>query len=143
MSTDLMLDARYLSNLSAAYKLKVLVIDDERDLADVTGALLSLHSIPNQVVYSAKEGLQAIEQDTEINAVFSDIMMPEMTGLQMALQIRERHPEVKIILTSGFTPPQILATHAEFCTFTPKPYRIETVIESFIHDFRVDPSRLL
>jgi two-component system OmpR family response regulator len=143
MSTDLMETARYLSGLSAAYKLKVLVIDDERDLADVTGALLSLYSIPNRVAYSANEGLRAIEQDDEINAVFSDIMMPEMTGLQMALKIRERHPKVKIVLTSGFTPPQILATHAEFYIFTPKPYRIEAVIELFTRDFRAGPPRFV
>jgi DNA-binding NtrC family response regulator len=108
--------------------LKVLVIDDERDLADIAGALLSAHAIANCVVYSAGEGLRAIEQDHDINAVFSDIMMPEMTGLHLAKTIRNRYPGVKVVLTSGFTSPDILAAHELAYVFTPKPYRIETVI---------------
>jgi DNA-binding NtrC family response regulator len=114
--------------------LKVLVVDDERDLADVTGALLSAHDIANHVVYSAQEGLRAIEQDSEINAVFSDIMMPEMTGLHLASEIKDRYPEVKVVLTSGFTSLDVLAAHERPYVFTPKPYRIETVIKLFTRD---------
>jgi two-component system OmpR family response regulator len=127
----------------APFALKVLVIDDERDLADIAGALLSAYAIANQVVYSAKEGLRAIEQDNEITVVFSDIMMPEMTGLHMASIIRDRFPEVKIVLTSGFTPPGIMAAHEGFYTFTPKPYRIETIIRLLDPDFKIVPPRLM
>lgn len=133
---------RYPPEVAVTYKLKILVVDDERDLADVTGALLSLYAIANQVAYSAEEGLRAIEQDTEINAVFSDIMMPEMNGLQMALTIRDRYPDVKIVLTSGFTSPKILAMHEDFYSFTPKPYKIETVISLFARSRQRDPPRL-
>jgi DNA-binding NtrC family response regulator len=114
--------------------LKVLVVDDERDLADVAGVLLSAHGIANHVVYSAREGLRAIEQDSEINAVFSDIMMPEMTGLHLAREIKDRYPGVKVVLTSGFTSLDVLAAHDRPFVFTPKPYRIETVIKLFTRD---------
>lgn len=114
--------------------LKVLVVDDERDLADVAGTLLSAHAIANHVVYSAQEGLRAIEQDSEINAVFSDIMMPEMTGLHLASEIKDRYPEMKVVLTSGFTSLDVLAAHERPYVFTPKPYRIETVINLFSRD---------
>ncbi|MFL6633535.1 MAG: response regulator [Massilia sp.] len=114
--------------------LKVLVVDDERDLADVAGVLLSAHAVANHVVYSAPDALRAIEQDSEINAVFSDIMMPGMTGLNLAKEIKDRYPEVKVVLTSGFTSLDILAAHERPFVFTPKPYRIETVIGLFTRD---------
>ncbi|PQO99751.1 response regulator [Massilia phosphatilytica] len=127
------------STVRGAGILKILVVDDERDLADVTGALLSAHAIANRVVYSGQEGLQAIEQDNDINAVFSDIMMPEMTGLLLAREIKERYPEVKVVLTSGFTSPAILAAHDWSDGFTPKPYKIETVIKLFKCDGESGP----
>ena len=114
--------------------LKVLVVDDERDLADVAGALLSAHGIANRVVYSAREGLRAIEEDHDINAVFSDIMMPEMTGLHLAREIKDRYCGVKVVLTSGFTSLDVLAAHERSYMFTSKPYRIESVIKLFTRD---------
>jgi len=136
MSTDSLESGRYLSQVDASCTLKVLVVDDERDLADLAGELLSAYAVANRVAYSAEEGLRAIGQDSEINAVFSDIMMPRMNGLQMAMTIKDRYPEVKIILTSGFTPPEILVMHDAFYMFTPKPYKIETVIKIFTSDFK-------
>jgi two-component system OmpR family response regulator len=111
-----------------AHPLKLLVIDDEPDVADVAGALLAAYGIANHVAYSAREGLLAIEQDTEINAVFSDIMMPGMNGLDLADMLLARYPTIHVVLTSGFTSPRILAEHERFYTFVPKPYRIEDVI---------------
>jgi two-component system OmpR family response regulator len=136
MRTDSIENEKQDSNGDAARPLKVIVIDDERDLADITGALFSAYGIANKVVYSAEEGLRAIERDTEINAVFSDIMMPGMTGLNLAMTIKERRPELKIVLTSGFTSPEMLAMHENVYLFTRKPYRIETVIELFRRDSR-------
>jgi two-component system OmpR family response regulator len=108
--------------------LKLLVIDDEPDVADVASALLTAYGIANHVAYSAREGLLALEQDARINAVFSDIMMPGMNGLDLADLIRARYPTIKVVLTSGFTSPRILASHERFYMFIPKPYRIEDVI---------------
>jgi DNA-binding NtrC family response regulator len=114
--------------------LKILVVDDERDLADVASALLSAHGIANRVAYSAQDGLRAMEQDSDINAVFSDIMMPDVTGLHLAREINDRYPQVKVVLTSGFTSLDVLAAHERTYVFTPKPYRIETVIKLFACD---------
>lgn len=109
--------------------LKILVIDDEHDVADVTGVLLRANAIPNHVVYSAKEGLRALEQDPLINAVFSDITMPEMTGLHLTEVVRQLYPSMRILLTSGSPPSDMLSAHQNSCFFIAKPYRIEAVIE--------------
>jgi two-component system OmpR family response regulator len=109
--------------------LKILVIDDEPDVADVAGALLGAYGIAHHVAYSAGEGLHAIENDDLINTVFSDIMMPGMTGLHLADVLRARYPTIRVVLTSGFTSPDTLAAHQKSYEFMPKPYRIESLIE--------------
>ncbi|WP_229451982.1 response regulator [Massilia niastensis] len=113
---------------SGAALRKVLVVDDEPDLADLAAALLCGNGVEAMVAYSGPDALRALEGDREIDAVFSDVMMPGMTGLQLAECIRERYPWVKVILTSGYTIPSLLAGARQPYLFTSKPYSIETII---------------
>jgi CheY-like chemotaxis protein len=106
---------------------KVLVVDDERDLADMAGALLDSHGLETQVAYGGSEALRMLAADPAIDAVFSDVMMPGMTGLELADTVARQHPAVRIVLTSGFTAPALFARHPAY-PFASKPYSIEHVI---------------
>ena len=108
---------------------KVLVVDDEEDLAHLAEMLLSSEGLDVIVANSALQALEILEQDREIDAVFSDVMMPGMNGLQLADAIREMYPRVKIVLTSGYTLPALLADRQTNYLFAPKPYRIDTVMK--------------
>ena len=107
---------------------KVLVVDDEADLADLAEALLISRGLDVVVANSATEALHILGQDGEIDAVFSDIMMPGMNGVQLADAISEFYPRIKIVLTSGFTMPSMLADRERHYLFTTKPYRIDTIM---------------
>jgi len=113
---------------SAATPRKVLVIDDEPDLADLAGALLCGHGLDATIAHSAQEALAILGTDPEIDAVFSDVMMPGMNGLQLAEAVRYLYPKVKIVLTTGFVSPLLTETHSQHYPCVAKPYRIETVI---------------
>lgn len=108
---------------------KVLVVDDEPDVADLAVALLRSYGLRASVAYSAAEAMRALEADRGINAVFSDVMMPDMTGLQLARLVRERYPGVVVVLTSGYTPPELLVDRDRFYFYTAKPYAIDMVIK--------------
>ena len=107
---------------------KVLVVDDEVDLADMAEALLSSRGLDVVVAHSAVEALKILDQDAGIDAVFSDIMMPGMNGLQLADAVSEFFPRIKIVLTSGFTGPAMLADRERNYLFATKPYRIDTIM---------------
>ena len=117
------------SDQVTAAPLKVLVVDDDCDLADLAEILLRSNGIEAFVAYSATEALKLLEQDPAFTTVFSDIMMPNMTGLELARAVHELYPGMRVVLTSGFTAPALLASADRSELFIAKPYRIEKVID--------------
>ena len=109
---------------------KVLVVDDERDLADLAGALLECQGLAAIVVYSASDAMDVLASHDDIDALFSDIMMPGMTGLQLADAVRARYPAMHIVLTSGYTAPALLAGQHGSYPFLAKPYSMDMVVQT-------------
>ena len=108
---------------------KVLVVDDQHDLAELAEALLSSHGLEVVVAHSGEEALQALQDNTDIDALFSDIMMPGINGLDLADLVDERYPHIKVVLTSGYTLPSLLADRRKRYLFAPKPYNIATILK--------------
>ena len=80
---------------------RVLVVDDNRDLADGIAMLLASTELAAQVAYSAESALSALE-GTEFDIVLSDIRMPAMGGLELLQCIRSRWPLTKVVLLTGY-----------------------------------------
>jgi CheY-like chemotaxis protein len=108
---------------------KILVVDDERDLADLAEVLLLGSGLEVRVAYSGLEALRILESEPDVDALFSDIMMPEMTGLQLAEAVAVLYPEIRIVLTSGFTPPALMSERERNYHYVPKPYSMDAVLK--------------
>lgn len=81
-------------------KPRVLVVDDERVIADTLAIILNQAGYNASAVYS---GTAAVEQAKSIkpNLVISDVIMPDMNGIDAAIKIRASVPACKILLFSG------------------------------------------
>lgn len=108
---------------------KVLVVDDEADVADLAEMLLSAHGIDAMVAYSGAAALEMLAAHPDIDAVVSDVMMPGMNGLELAGQIAGRYPKVKVILASGYMAPSMFKDQPLTRLFIAKPYRIDQLIK--------------
>src|SRR3954449_9620140 len=81
-------------------KPKILIADDERVIADTLAIILNQHGYDASAVYS---GTAAVERARTVrpDLVISDVIMPDMNGIDAAIKIRGFLPQCKILLFSG------------------------------------------
>jgi two-component system response regulator VanR len=78
---------------------KVLVVDDEHEIADLIEVYLRNENYEVLKFYSAKEALSCIET-TEPDLAILDIMLPDINGFELCQKIREQHTYPIIMLTA-------------------------------------------
>lgn len=78
----------------------ILVVDDEHALADTLTLILERAGYKSTAKYDATEALVAMEKQHP-DLIISDVMMPGMSGVALAIQVRKLHPEIKVLLISG------------------------------------------
>jgi CheY-like chemotaxis protein len=81
-------------------KPKVLVADDEKVIADTLAIILNQNGYDATAVYT---GTAAVERarSTRPDLIISDVIMPDMNGIDAAIKIRSFLPGCKILLFSG------------------------------------------
>lgn len=80
---------------------KILLVDDNDLMRTLLRGILRSESC--QVVGEAKNGLIALDLIERVlpDVVFLDVMMPEMDGLEALQNIKEKHPEIRVIMITG------------------------------------------
>lgn len=78
---------------------KILVVDDEHDIADLLEVYLQNENYIVYKCYSAKEALACIENE-EIDLAILDIMLPDINGFSLCQKIREKYTYPVIMLTA-------------------------------------------
>lgn len=78
---------------------KILIVDDEHDIADLLEVYLRNENYVVHKYYSAKEALHCIEKG-DIDLVILDIMMPGINGFSLCQKIREKYTYPIIMLTA-------------------------------------------
>jgi CheY-like chemotaxis protein len=82
----------------------VLVVEDSRDVAEVTASLLEQLGYRVVRAENAAEALRHLQQGIGVDLLFSDIVMPgTINGLGLAQICQERFPDIPVLLTSGFS----------------------------------------
>ena len=76
------------------------MVDDERVIADTLAIILNQNGFDAAAVYT---GTAAVERakTTKPELIISDVIMPDMNGIEAAIQIRKFLPACKILLFSG------------------------------------------
>jgi DNA-binding response OmpR family regulator len=79
---------------------EVLVVDDEKTIADTLAVILRKSGIDADVAYDAKSALLLMETKSP-SLLLTDVMMPGMNGIELAIEVRKRNPACKVLLFSG------------------------------------------
>ena len=109
---------------------KVLVVDDQPEVLEVTCELfrtLGMNAIP---AMSAREARSLLQRVPGIEFMLSDVMMPGMSGVDLARKAREIQPQLRVILASGYSGPTHAAQAGELdgFPFLSKPYKLGDIV---------------
>ena len=79
---------------------KILLVEDEKVVADTLGKILSSNGYGTRVAYSAEAAMQTISQWSPHLAIL-DVMLPKMNGIELAVALKKRFAGCHVLLFSG------------------------------------------
>jgi len=86
--------------MTLSKKPKVLVVDDERVIADTLAIILNQNGFDASPVYTGRDAVERARGERP-ELIISDVIMPDMNGIDAAINIRQFLPSCKILLFSG------------------------------------------
>lgn len=81
-------------------KPRVLVADDEQVIANTLAIILNQSGFEARAVYSGESAIEAVDT-FQPDMLISDVIMTGITGIEAAIEIRNKAPKCKILLFSG------------------------------------------
>jgi len=81
-------------------RLKVLLVDDEREFVDSLSERLELRNIDPDIAYSGEEALQTIQTGNH-DLMVLDLRMPGIDGIEVLRRVRKKHPEMQVVILTG------------------------------------------
>ncbi len=104
---------------------RVLIVEDDTLVAELAAGMLTELGFDAVIAHSAKEALDRLASGEKPEIIFSDIVMPGgISGMELARKVRQRFPELPILLTTGYSE-QAGGTHG-FPVLI-KPYEMESL----------------
>lgn len=105
---------------------KVLLVDDEREFVETLSERLQMRDYSSAVVYDGEEALSVIEDD-EPDVMVLDLKMPGIDGLEVLRQVKEKHPNVEVIVLTGHGSEDVAKRCMELgaCAYLEKPVDLE------------------
>ncbi len=107
---------------------KVLIVDDDAGIRDTLSDLVRLLGYST---YTAENGLKAMElfDDGPYLCVFTDIMMPKMTGLELIKEVKARDVSTPVVVITGYASVEMAIDAMKYgaSDFISKPFKMKQI----------------
>jgi two-component system, cell cycle sensor histidine kinase and response regulator CckA len=114
----------------------ILVVDDDTMVRTYVTAVLANYGYQVYAAGSGRHGFVCfMEHADDIDLVFTDIVMPEMSGPEMVKRIQTYRPKVKVLFMTGYHPLQLVSDHPG-CAVLQKPFTKDLMLSSIQHCLR-------
>ena len=109
--------------------LKVLILDDDVDVAEGIADILELHGHDVTVVHNGLNAVNAFKS-TDFDVGFFDVKMPGMNGVESFIEIKKIKPDAKVFMMTGYSVDQLLeqALDNGALGVMRKPFEVEELI---------------
>jgi CheY-like chemotaxis protein len=89
------------ANMKAA-PVRVLVVDDEKDVREFVQMALDRAGHETVVASDGRAALETVETAERFDLLLTDLSMPDMSGAELARRLRAGDPELKVLYFTGF-----------------------------------------
>lgn len=130
--TDTMPQSNHDSPRGSSERKTILVVDDEEKMRGILSLWLTRHGFSVLEAACGEEALRiCTESERPIHLLLIDVVMPGMSGVELAPQVMAMRPDVKVILMSGYRDEQIFLNAAlnPNIPFFHKPFTLEALIQ--------------
>ncbi|WP_339505180.1 GAF domain-containing hybrid sensor histidine kinase/response regulator [Pseudomonas sp. RL_105y_Pfl2_101] len=106
---------------------RVLIVEDNLEVGRFANQILQDLGYETAWATNAEEALEMVGPDVmAFDAIFSDVLMPGISGIALARELRQRRPDLPVVLTSGYSEELAHSGHEGF-EFLSKPYSADQV----------------
>jgi len=108
---------------------RVLIVDDEENQRRTLCIGLRIDGFDVQQASTAADALRILSE-SQVDVMLADLMMPGINGLELARQVRQLFPSVKVVLTSAYhlSESQLRRADCGAVGFVPKPFEMRELV---------------
>ncbi len=123
-------------NIGVIILIKMLVVDDEEIIREGICRAGNWVEHGIEVIGSAGNGIAALEiiKEDKPDIILSDVVMPEIDGIELSKTVYEKYPGIKIILLSGYDDFQYARSAIEYkvSNYLLKPVKLEVLLDEVL-----------
>ncbi len=109
---------------------KILVVEDNPNMSSLLADMLEVFAIESVRATDGQDALRKVEEEN-VGLVITDMRMPKMSGTELLSALKDSHPDLPVVLISGFAlgdeEDQAAAARAD--GFLAKPFRMRDIKE--------------
>jgi DNA-binding NtrC family response regulator len=108
---------------------RVLVIDDDENMARSIERRLNRHKVEVALVHSGNDALEALGREA-IDVILLDVRMPDMDGIEVLTAIKESWPDIPVIMMTGYATVEMAVNAMKIGAFDfiQKPFEPEELV---------------
>jgi DNA-binding NtrC family response regulator len=120
-------------------KPRILIVDDDQGTLASLSRAFALEGYTALTATSAARGLEKLDEEA-VDAILSDVVMPEMDGIEFLSRVRAKAPDVPVILMSGQASVEtaVKATRLGALDFVEKPVGLDRLLLTLRNALRLD-----
>jgi CheY-like chemotaxis protein len=111
------------SQPDSASAFRILLVDDDANLAEAMHELLGQLGHAPKITTSAREALEWLAKES-FDVLITDLKMPGIDGIELSSQAAAHHPSLRVVFSSGYDMPLVPALPFRWAALR-KPYTIE------------------
>jgi CheY-like chemotaxis protein len=113
-------------------KCVILVVDDDDEVRAAIVALLEPAGYTVVDAVNGRQALDILDRDPTVQVLFTDVMMPGISGITLARRALERRPDLRVVLTSAY-----MREQDDTLPCLRKPFRGEELLRAVSGEMRV------